>query len=266
MAHGRSRPFRPGAFALAIVLLASGPAWAQRELLTKPGQRGQVVIDQISGFRGGVSSVGPQNSLTPSVQYYGPLGFAVERYSQTDAANPQNVDSVTATTFWIAPSADVFVIDHLSIGGMVELAYTTNSGSVPQAGPAGMARSMSVNLPSSTSFAVMPRAGWMFAFGDRWALWPRLSVGYASNAIGGLPNAAGTRNVGGSSIDGLALDLDIGLLFRVNETFFLRLAPEVGWIPAGGNSTTDAAGNSVTASADYLEFSLTGGIGVMFEL
>jgi hypothetical protein len=266
MAFGRGRRSRPGAcfivvsFALAFLLAA--PAYAQRELLTKPGQKGQVIIDQVSGFRGGVSGVvGRLNELAPSLQYYGPIGFAVQRYSQVDETFTQNVDSVTATTFWIAPSADFFVIPHLSIGGMVEVAYTSNSDSEP----INNARSTSINVPSNTSFAILPRVGWMFPLGDRWAIWPRFSLGYVSYAIGSLPNPAGTTSTGGSSVYGLALDLDAGVIFRVNETFFLRLAPEVGWIPAGGNSTQNR-GMTETTTADYLEFTLTGGIGIMFEL
>ncbi len=268
MALGRGRRSRPGAhivfasFALAFLLAV--PAFAQRELLTRPGQKGQVVIDQISGFRGGVAGI-TATGLAPSLQYYGPIGFAVQRYSQVDAQFTQNSDTVTAYTFWLAPSADFFVIDHLSIGGMVEIAYTTNSASEPTSN----AQSVSVNVPSNTSFAILPRVGWMFALGDRWAIWPRLGLGYVSEAISAVTPPMGKVALGGSSVYGFGLDLDTGVLFRVNETFFLRLAPEVGWVPAGGNSTTELVrGNpqTVTTSATYLEFTLTGGIGVMFEL
>jgi hypothetical protein len=277
MALRRGRRIRPGenltfwrrasllaGFALAFVV--ASPAQAQRELLTKPGQKGQVVIDQISGFRGGVSGIADPHSLvlSPSLAYYGPIGFAVQHYSQTDPRFAQNSDSVTATTFWLAPSADVFVIDHLSVGGMVQIAYTSQSGSVPTSN----SQSTSETLPSNFSFAIMPRIGWMFALSDRWAFWPRLSLGYVSNAVGSVPNANGPgTSVSGSSVYGLAIDLDAGLLFRVNETFFVRLAPEFGVIPGAGNSTTNlATSQSVTTGATYLEFTLSGGIGVMFDL
>jgi hypothetical protein len=273
MAFRRDRRFRRAKLALvlssfAVVLLLTIPALAQRELLTRPGQKKQVVIDQISGFRGGVAGALNNNTgLVPTMQYYGPIGFGIQRYSQTDAAFAQTSDSVTATTIWFAPSLDVFVIDHLSIGGMVEIAYTSNSGSEA----ASPSRSTSVSLPSNTSFAILPRVGWMFALpGDRWAIWPRLGAGYVSSAIGSTPVAPGSAtSTGGGSIYGFALDFDIGVLFRVNETFFLRLAPEVGSIPAGGNSTQQAKGGgseTVTTNADYLQFTLTGGIGVMFDL
>jgi hypothetical protein len=271
MASRRDR--RPHKLALLgssflFVLLFTMPSLAQRQLLTKPGQRGQIVIDQLSGFRGGVSGiVGNKNELAPTVAYYGPIGFAVQHYGQTDANFNSNTDTVTATTFWLAPSADVFVIDHLSVGGMVEIAYTSNSASEPQP-PNGNAQSVSVSVPSNTSFAILPRVGWMFGLTDRWAIWPRLSLGYVSYASGSVPNGQGLP-VGGSSIYGFALDVDVGVLFRVNETFFLRLAPELGTIPGGGNSTQEIEGRtsvSVTTSANYLEFSLAGGIGVMFDL
>ncbi len=249
--------------AFVLLALAAPSARAQRELLTRAGQKGQIVIDQLSGFRGGVSgelggnaAVGA-NALYPSLDYYGPIGFAVQHYSQAaSGANAGNSYSVTATTFWLAPSLDVFVINHLSIGGMIQIAYTTASESAPM----NPVVSRSGDLPSNTSFSIMPRIGWMFPLSRRWAIWPRLSMGYASNAIGSV------NGLGGSSVYGFAIDLDAGVLFRVNETFFLRLAPEVGWIPAGGNSTNVAANQSSTRSAEYVDFSLAGGVGVMFDL
>jgi hypothetical protein len=268
MAIRRGRPFRPGAHLIAwqvtgaiasfvLFALFAGPAYAQRELLTRPGQKGQIVIDQLSGFRGGVAGAVGENALYPSLDYYGPIGFSVQHYSQA-AAGPTagNSIGVTATTFWLAPSLDVFVINHLSVGGMVQIAYTTASESIPTSAIV----SRSADLPSNTSFSIMPRVGWMFALTNRWAIWPRLSMGYASNAIGALDG------IGGSSVYGFAIDLDAGVLFRVNETFFLRLAPELGWIPAGANSTNAPANVATTRSAEYVEFSLSGGIGVMFDL
>jgi hypothetical protein len=139
---------------------------------------------------------------------------------------------------------------------MVQIAYTTASESIPT----NAIVSHSADLPSNTSFSIMPRVGWMFALSNRWAIWPRVSMGYASNAIGAV------NGLGGSSVYGFAIDLDAAVLFRVNETFFFRLAPELGWIPAGGNSTNVLANQSSTRSADYVEFSLAGGVGVMFDL
>src|SRR5580692_3654441 len=247
--------------AFAFALLFASSAFAQRDLLTTPGQKGQIVIDQISGFRGGVSGI-VGGALGPSVNYYGPIGLAVQRYSQANDMESPNTDVVTATTFWLAPSADYFVIRHLSVGGMVQIAYTTSSLSAP----VNMTQSRQVNEPSSTSFAFMPRVGWMFALGDRWAIWPRLSLGYVSNAVGSVAAGPGTGGLGGSSVYGFAMDLDAGVLFRVNETFFLRLAPEVGWIPGGANGTTSAAGVTTTRSASFFEFTMAGGVGVMFDL
>jgi hypothetical protein len=250
------------ASACAGVLYAA-PALAQRDLLTKPGQKGQLVIDQISGFRGGVSGAIGGAGLAPSMNYYGPIGFSVQRYTQANAVNNPNTDVVSATTFWLAPSVDYFIINHLSIGGMVQIAYTSTSLSRPT----NATQSQEVSEPSNTSFAIMPRVGWMFAFGDRWAIWPRLSLGYVSNAVGSVaPSAGVTAGSIGSSVYGFALDVDAGVLFRVSEAFFLRLAPEIGWIPAGTNGTTTPAGVSATQSASYFEFSLAGGVGILFDL
>jgi hypothetical protein len=269
MALGRGRHRRGALFVLASFALAfslCGTAFAQRELLTKPGQKGQIVIDQISGFRGGVSGVvGAGGTLNPSMDYYGPIGFAVESYSQAAPGHlAPNSYVVTATTFWLAPSVDVFVINHLSVGGMVQIAYTSASESVPQNGT----QSQSTDLPSNTSFSIMPRVGWMFALNDRWAIWPRAALGYVSNAVGSVSGAGGNLGAPGASVYGFAIDVDVGFLFRVNETFFLRLAPEVGWMPGAGNSVTAGTPNAktITEAASFVDFSLAGGIGIMFDL
>jgi hypothetical protein len=270
--HARRPRHTPGLSCLLFVHLLAVPASAQRELLTRPGQKGQIVIDQLSGFRGGVSGVvgaGANGALYPSLNYYGPIGFAVEHYSQ--AAPPPdapNSYAVTATSFWLAPSVDVFVINHLSVGGMVQIAYTSASESLPMNGT----QSTSTSLPSNTSFAILPRVGYMFSFPDagpfgrRWAIWPRLGLGYVSNAVGAVPNGSGNVPAVGSSVYGFAMDVDVGVLFRVSESFFFRLAPEFGWMPGAGNSVTNIMGRSIQESASYLDFSLAGGVGVMFDL
>jgi hypothetical protein len=270
--HARRPALLPGLACLLFVLLHALPARAQRELLTTPGQKGQIVIDQLSGFRGGVSGVvgAGGDALYPSINYYGPIGVAVEHYSQ--AAPPPDAPNsfvVTTTTFWLAPSLDVFVINHLSIGGMVQIAYTSASESLPMNGT----QSTSTSLPSNTSFAIMPRVGYMIwfrdsgPFGRRWALWPRLALGYASNAVGSIQAGGGNVPAVGSSVYGFVMELDVGLLFRVTENFFLRLAPDFAWMPGAGNSVALANNpKSIDESASYWDFSMTFGLGVMFDL
>ncbi len=245
--HGRI------SMALALAFLASpSVAHAQRELLTRTGQKGQLAIDQISGMRLGVNPNGP------ALTYYGPVGVAFQSYSQATGDFPGATATVHQTTVWLAPSADVFVIDHLSVGGLVEIASTSGSIDTPK----NPGQTVSTDLQTLTTFTLLPRVGWLFALGDRWGIWPRAGIGYTSQGLGGT---AGT-NVRSDDVHGLILDLDVGFLFRLNETFFLRAAPEIGWLPSGSHSVTDNLNRTTSFDASYVQFTLTGGIGVFFDL
>src|SRR5579872_5531691 len=149
------------ALSLSLAVLATlalaRPAYAQRELLTGTGAKGQLAIDQISGFRAGLAGVGGVGY--PTLDYYGPLGFAVQRYSEAVAPPATGNQVVHSTTFWVSPSLDYFVIEHLSIGGMIEFATTSGSVDVP----VNMGVSQSVDLPTLTSFTIIPRVGYLFA-------------------------------------------------------------------------------------------------------
>jgi hypothetical protein len=244
------------AVGVVLALLAyGGTAKAQgRDLLTPLGGKGQLAIDQVSGFRVGPFIPGGG----PSVTYYGPIGLAVQRYSEA-GPNVQGNDVFNTTTIWFAPSLDVFVINHLSIGGMIEIAYTSGSSSVPD--PRNPSVTTSSSIPSQTDFTILPRVGYLFAIGQRFGIWPRGAIGYASRQY----TDTTTMPSGRETFRGLILDFDVGAIFRVNETFFLRLAPEVAFLPAGAHATT-ADNVTVSQSANLFQFTLTGGIGVFLPL
>ena len=247
-------------WALSFVSLPR-EAYAQRPLITGTGNKGQLVIDQVSGFRAGLAGIG--GVTYPTVEYYGPIGFAIQSYSEA-APPPTNGNQVThATTFWLAPSFDYFVIEHWSIGGLLELASTSGSVDVPL--NAGV--SQSHDLPTLTSFTLLPRVGYMFAIGDRWGIWPRGGLGFVTKSLNtNVNNAANNNGNTKDSFNGLVVDIDCSVLFRFNETFFARLAPEIGFVPAGSHSTTPPGGASTSADANYLQFTITGGIGVLIDL
>jgi hypothetical protein len=244
--------------AVVAVMLAPRPAEAQRELLTPLGGKGQLAIDQISGLRVGVSAYGP------SVNYYGPLGLAVQNYSQADPGVANGTDTIHLTTVWIAPSLDFFVIDHLSVGGLLVFASTSGSIDTPQMGNPNVTNSASI--PTLQTFELLPRVGWMVALSDRWGIWPRGSIGYVSQGVSPAAGGAGPGSNASDTVHGLVLDIDVGFLFRVNETFFLRAAPELGWLPSGSHSFTDAANRTTSYDAHYVQFTLTAGIGVLLDL
>src|SRR5512140_1434097 len=103
--------------AFVLVFTSARAAFAQRELLNTMGAKHTLSIEQVAGFRVNASGF----------SYAGPIGFATQSATETQFGNGGDV-TVKTTSFWFAPSADFFVIDQLSLGGVIEL--TTQSQSV----------------------------------------------------------------------------------------------------------------------------------------
>jgi hypothetical protein len=231
---------------VALVLaLCSRTAAAERELIVPFHEGGHLVLDQLSGMR-----VSP----TSGVSYAGPAGIAF-RSTKSDALAPGGPASETSTTsLWLAPSADIFVTDHLSLGGLVEIGHTW--GAIEGGG-------QRLELPGTTSMTLLPRVGFYVPFNDRIGLWPRVGVGWSSVestsfvSTGSVPARETVR--------AMLLDLDLSLVYRFNETFFMRGGPELG-VTLGGQRTEESNGVSAGAGASVLQVSGVFGFGVNLEL
>jgi hypothetical protein len=236
------------ASALALVLAAS-PASAQPAPTTDAGQRGSLVFDDISGFR--ASTLG-------GIGYAGPIGVSFQSLNEA-VVGGANGDSTTYhyTNFWFAPSVDVFVIDHLSVGGLVELAVT--SASVDQ-NTAANNTTVSTSLPTTLDVTVLPRVGWLFDVNRRFAIWPRVGLGWAErqNSATNINNTNAT-----DTFSAFIFEADCGFLYRVTPDWFLRAAPD---LTIGPGSHSLGNGNTQTsANATLVSFAVTGGFGFMWN-
>jgi hypothetical protein len=255
MPFGRIRRTLSLAISLAfpcVSLLAAGAARAQEP--SGFGDRGQLAIDQISGFR--LSSSG-------SITYYGPIGVSVSSITLRNLNTRANVtedDTFHYTTFWLAPSADFFVIDHLSIGGLIEYAHTSTSEDVNVVG----APTQTVNLPSTTDFTLLPRVGYLIPIGgDRFGIWPRGGVGYVSRQVS---TPAGANTFTADTFSGLTVDIDVGFLYRITDSFFIKAAPEIAFVPGATHSESLQNTNSISGPASAFQFALVSGVGGIIQL
>ncbi len=233
------------AFVALLVVTWARPARAERELIVPFHEGGHLVLDQLSGLR-----VDPNSGFA----YAGPVGIAF-RSEKADAITPGAASSEASTTsLWLAPSADVFVTDHLSLGGRIEIAHTW--GAVEGGG-------RRIELPSTTSLTFLPRVGFYVPFTDRIGLWPRAGLGWSSVdsvsfvSTGGAPVRETFR--------AMILDVDLSLVYRFGETFFMRAGPEIG-VTLGGRRTTESAASSTGAGASVLQISGVVGFGMNLEL
>jgi hypothetical protein len=202
----------------ASAATAAGPH--QERAYLPLGTKHTLVLDDLSGFR--ASTVG-------GVAYAGPVGFSTSSYNvNVFGANGTvaGTDTISSTTVWVAPSADYFLFEHLSIGGVIELAYNTSNYNQTIYNT-----TQHNSLPSTTSFTVIPRAGWMFDLARHWGLWPRLGLGFGVLQENAISQAgAGTATTASTSTTFL-LDVDVGVIYRMDPRFFLRAGPDFTWGP-----------------------------------
>jgi hypothetical protein len=230
---------------LGSFLFHSRQVFADRELIVPFHEGGHVVFDQLAGLR-----LDPVNGVT----YAGPAGVAFHD-SKADAFAPGAAGSeVKTTTFWLAPSADVFVTDHLSVGGVVEVAHT--SGTMSAGG-------VETDLPGTTTLMFLPRIGFYAPFGDRFGLWPRVAFGWSSVDSVSFASAGGAPVR--DTFRSMVLDVDLSLVYRLNETFFVKTGAEVG-VTLGGRHTEDVAGTSSAADASVLQIGASLAFGANVEL
>jgi hypothetical protein len=239
----RIGPF--AAVALLALLFGSTEARAERELIVPFHESGHLVLDQLSGLR---------LSSASGASYAGPAGVAI-RSAKLDALTPGTGARETNTTeLWLAPSADVFVTEHLSLGGRIEIDHMW--GAVEDDG-------QRLELPGTTSMTFLGRVGFYAAFTDRIGLWPRAGIGYGSSdsirfvSTGSAPVRETFRT--------MLLEVDLSFVYRFSETFFMRVGPEIG-VSLGGRRTVDDGATSSGAEAATVQISGVTGFGMNVEL
>jgi hypothetical protein len=153
------------------------------------------------------------------------------------STSPPQGSGSSGATIIIAPAADFFVIDNLSVGG--QLLFESLSSSIP-------------NSPTITGWGIGPRVGYDIAFADNFSIWPSVYFQYRSLSI---------SNNGGSTSLG-TLGLFAPVLFHPVPHFFLGLGPIVqtdlisNSSPGGGGPS--ATGNKTTEYG--VQFTLGGWI------
>jgi hypothetical protein len=149
--------------------------------------------------------------------------------------------SVTELRAYVAPSFDVFAVEKVSVGLAAEFGAR-------KLGPQN----------AKLDFAFMPRAGYSIRATDRIAVWPRLGLGYVSK----LDPSVQRR------FSGFVTRIDIGLLYRINEVFYIRTAPELSFTFSGHEdavpSIVPSGPSPASVESSRFEVSLSSSVGVFF--
>lgn len=160
--------------------LSLAPAARAEAPLPPFGRAGQVVLDDLIGVRSGApgylgqlaSGVGPAGAvLNGTLGMSGLLGYG---HFTSASTGPLNA-GFSSNTIWVAPAVDVFVAPRLSIGAGLGASYGWQNpdaltASTPAAGVPAM---------RAWSLSALPRIGYVWPIASRFAVWPRLSFGYA---------------------------------------------------------------------------------------
>lgn len=213
-----------------LVVTWARPAQAERDLIVPFEESGHLVLDQLSGLRvDGASGVG----------YAGFAGVSFRRDSVDGGGTTK------LTTAYLAPAADVFVAEHLSVGGAIVVAHAWGSAAIGE---------QHVALPTTTSLTFVPRVGFYVAATDRIGLWPRVGLGWTRTETATLSGTATATD----TFEALVLEADLSLVYRFHETFFLKTGPGIG-ATLGGEHAGGASGTSLAVSG-------TVGFGMNVEL
>jgi hypothetical protein len=167
------------------------------------GQAGQLVLPDLVGL----STVG---RIT-----VGPLSFM----HSTGTRSVDGSDSpllTESTMFSFAPSADVVVFHHLTVGATISV---TNYH-WKQDGPFGDGtRGTAESGGDRFSVSAMPRVGYIFALTPELSLWPRAGAGLSRSIVGDSTN-------GGYAF---LASMDLALVYQPTRALLLSVGPELAY-------------------------------------
>ncbi|HMI85795.1 MAG TPA: hypothetical protein VK550_16980 [Polyangiaceae bacterium] len=112
------------------------------------------------------------------------------------------------TQIQLAPAADYFVINNLSVGGFIGFDFTTSGDN------------------DSSRFAIGPRVGYNIPFSDLVSIWPKIGFSFAhTSSTSSNPGPGGSTVSVTNSADAFALNLFVPVMFHPVRHFFVGFGP-----------------------------------------
>lgn len=156
-----------------------------------------------------------------------------------------------ASSIGVAPSFDVFVSNHVTIGGRVVAVRNTST----YVGPAPADGTPAVTSSSSGyAVGIAPRVGYLLPLTESLALWPQLGLGVnqSRNELDGF---------GRTLTRGVAAELEVGLLVPLGKHVVARVAPTLTYNHA---SNKGSASSGPQGDSDSIAAGVRGQIGLAF--
>lgn len=224
-----------GVGALSLLLVA-GQASAQGEGQAF-GQKGELAVSWDQPLMAGTyAAVDPAlnrqlalpSTLTPiGVQYFSVSG-----------------NNGSYTSFSLAPAADYFVVDNLSIGGQVLLGFVSSSPPGPGQGS------------TTTLYGIAPQIGYNIALSDSISFWPKVFFAFVGSS---------TSHNGGSASSG-TLGVFAPFLFHIATHFYAGIGPDLSTQAFASYSNGNPAPGPAPTVPKVSTFGAMGTFGGWFDL
>jgi hypothetical protein len=185
-----------GALALGVVLAGAGPAQAQVQGdksgsgKASPAKRESVDIEGSANNFGAPAQIVISQDFTASISY--------------DSREPNGF------FFDVAPSLDYFILENISIGAAVSLAFAIT------------------DADDSFDVGLAGRVGYALPLRDSVSLWPRLSMGFQRRDT---PTPGGASETDTDFVIGAF----VPALMHITPNFFIGAGPDLEIIPGGNN-------------------------------
>lgn len=173
--------------------------------------------------------------------YVGPL--TISSYSSKTGEGTSRLTS-TSGTYGIAPSADWFITDHLTLGGRAVVAWETNH-LYDASGADGRlhtsARGLNVDLG--------PRIGYAIPIFSSLGFWPRVSGGVIAQHL--------TSHEGDTEMQGFFVTGNFGLVARFAPHVLLEFGPELTYVGETSGSVNTVLGHLSAPRTSSTDLELT---------
>lgn len=183
------------------------------------GSKGQVVLDSTGTSLAGQVGINPV-VLTPFIAF-----ATTSTPLRTEDNGTRTVDVTRReTTFILNPGIDVFVIDHLSLGGEILIGKSSVSNkTVTRDKRTGIETTVTSDAPSPTFFGILPRIGYDIPLGRHFSFWPRGGFGYLHTGYS-EPAPAGPGTIDTSESFWLVF-VDAIFNWHPTQSFFIGAGP-----------------------------------------
>jgi hypothetical protein len=150
----------------------------------------------------------------------GQLAISTDAAFSFDRTTQDGAPSSTTITF--LPAMDYFIIENLSVGGMIGLDYNKTGNS------------------RQTSFVLGPRVGYNFEFSRKLSVWPKLGFLYSHSKFKTtIDSEDGEQEISRTrKQDGIALDIFVPVMLHPAPHFFAGLGPYLRTDLNGDNRVT----------------------------